>query len=403
MVRNLWFFLFLGVLLAGIPRPVAAGGGTIADVKERGVLDPKTGEVVGIDVDLARAVADRLKVPLRTRIVTSQTWIPYLLNRDVDIIAATVEATPDRAKLVDFSLAYFKTAHRVLARKGSVTALEDLAGRRIGTTRGTAEEEHIRSVVPSASCFFFTDPGKAVEALRKGEIDAISGSGKVLYGCLSSLPQNEFEIPGSVKLSEGGFRIAVRKGEPEFLELVNRTLSDLNEKGNAKRIFDKWFGMRGEEAPVAESAAPGAVGVVTRPTSAQGRFLVIPVQGTFRPGAPVSVFDPQGDLVGEGTGASIYEEETYVDAKAAPAGLIQPGFAATMGYDNLEARDRIRSRKEVIDRVIQASNEEQKQIRREIARKTEQEQKDRERFQEDMSKTRMYLDYQYSDYYYRFR
>lgn len=417
-MKNSWAIL-LGLVLMGTSFPAAgADDGTLGEVKGRGVLvvgvrndappfgfvAPTSGEVVGIDVDLARAVANRLNVPLRVRIVSSQTWIPYLLNRDVDLVAATVTSTPDRAKLVDFSLAYFKTAQRVLARKGSVARVEDLAGKKIGTTQGAAAEQNVRGLVPSASCYFFSDSGKAVEALRKGEIDAISATGSVLYGCLSELPENEYEIPGSVKLSEDGFRIAVRKGDAEFLELVNRALTELNEKGDAKKIFDRWF--RTEEGGALSAVAAGipqAIGVVTRAASAEGRFLVLPIQGIFRPNARVSIFDPQGNLVGEGKVESIYEEETYIDTPGVPKGLIQPGFAAAMGYSTMEGRKQVVSSREVIGKVIRATAEEKERIRRELARKSEREQQEREKFQEEMTKSRMYLDYQYSDYYYRLR
>jgi len=418
MTRTRICSAILTVVLLAAFHPAARAGGSIEEVKERGILvagvrndappfgfvDPTSGEVVGIDVDLARAVANRLNVPLKVRIVTSQIWIPYLLNGDVDLVAATVTRNPDRAKLVDFSLAYFQTSQRVLARKGSVASLEDLAGKKIGTTQGAAAEQNVRDLVPSASCYFFSDSGKAVEALQKGEVDAISASGSVLYGCLSALPENEYEISGSVKLSEDGFRIAVRKGDAKFLDLVNSTLAALNEKGDAKKIFDKWFRSReGSGVRSATAGIPQAMGVVTRSTSTGGRFLVLPIEGTFRPNAGVSIFDPQGNLVGEGKIESIYEEETYIDAPGAPKGLIQPGFSAVMGYGTLEAQKLVLSKKEIIEQVIKATTEEKGKIQREIAQKHEREKQEREKYQEDMTKSKLYLDYQYSDYYYRGR
>lgn len=408
----------LGLLLAGVFHPPARAGDTAKLAENRGALivgvrddsppfsfiDPRSSRIVGIEVDLAEAIAARLNAQLKLKVVTSQTWIPYLLNGDVDLVAATVTRTPDRAKLVDFSLAYFRTTQRVLARKGSVTRLEDLRGKRIGTTQGHSAERNIRNLVPSASCYFFTDTGKAVEALRKGEIDALSATGSILYGCLSALPAEEYEVSGAVKLSEDGFRMAVRKGDRRFLELVNSTLSDLNEKGDAKKIFDKWFHAPEEEGlELAAGGIPQAIGVVTRPTSAEGRYLVIPIEGIFRPDAAVSIFDPQGNPVGEGTVASIYLEETYVDARGAPPGLIQPGFAVGMGYDPEEARRHIRSRSEVIDRLVTETQKELEKERQATARRAEQDKQEREKYQEDITKSRMYLDYQYSDYYYRYR
>lgn len=417
MIRKGILSATMAVALVAVLHPAAPAADTGRKAKERGILvagvrsdtppfgfvDPVSGEVVGIDVDLARAVAQRLGVPLKVRIVTPQTWIPYLLNGDVDLVAATVTRNPDRARLVDFSLAYFRTSQRILAKKGTVTRLEDLGGKKIGATGGRAAERNVRSLVPSASCYFFGDSGKAVEALRNGEIDALSASGSVLYGCLSSLPADEYEIPGSVMLSEDGFRIAVRKDDAGFLDLVNGTLAELDGSGGAKRIFDRWFGAREGEGSGAAAEIPRALGVVTRATSTGGRFLVLPIQGIFRPSAGVSIYDPQGNFVGEGEVAGIYEEETYIDVPGAPDGLLQPGFSAVMGYGAQEARKLVLSKREIIGQVVQANSEEREKIRRETARKQEREMQEREKYQEDMTKTRMYLDYQYSDRYYRFR
>lgn len=407
--------IVLALLVVGTINHTAWSADALDEAKKRGVLvvgvrddappfgfiDRDTGETVGIDVDLAAAVAKRLGVKIRLKTVTAQGWIPDLLNGNVDLVAATVSATPDREKLVDFSLPYFQSTQRVLARKGTVTGIESLEGKRVGTGQGSIAEREIRRQVPGAACYFFSDSRKAVEALRKGEVDALSASGSNLYGCLSALPKDEFEIAEGVTLHEEAYRMALRKGSPGLLAAVNATLEELNAGDGAKAIFDRWFQGKGREA-VASAAARSmqSAGVVVRTTPTDGRYLVLPVLGLFRPSADVAIFDPAGNRVGEGRVASIYQEETYIDAPLVEKGLIQPGYVVAAGASDDEARKIISERRDVIEKVRADAKEEEARIAAEAGAEFQRAKKERERYQEEMTKTKMMLDYQYSDPYF---
>lgn len=405
----------LALLMVGVFQTTAWAADTLDEVKKRGVLivgvrddvppfgfiDRDTGETVGIDIDLATAVAKRIGVKIRLRPVTAQGWIPELLNGNVDLVAATVSANPDREKLVDFSLPYFQSTQRVLARKGAVATLKDLEGKRVGTGQGSVAEREIRKQVPGAACYFFSDSRKAVEALQKGEVDALSASGSNLYGCLSALPKDEFEIAESIKLYEEGYRMAMRRNSPKLLASVNATLEELNAGDGARAIFDKWFQGKGKESvAAAASRSTQSAGVVTRATSTEGRYLVLPISGFFRPSADVSVFDPAGNRVGEGKVASIYQEETYVDLSGTEKGLIQPGFLVAMNIPDAEAKKLITDRRDVIDKVRADAKLEEERILTEAGVEFQRAKKERERYQEEMTKTKMMLDYQYSDPYF---
>ncbi|HEY5996647.1 MAG TPA: transporter substrate-binding domain-containing protein [Candidatus Deferrimicrobiaceae bacterium] len=409
--------IMLALLMTGLFNQFAWAGDTIADARKRGVLivgvrddappfgfiDRDTGETVGVDADLAAAIAKRLDVKLRLKAVTAAGWIPDLLDGKVDLVAAAVASTPDRAKLVDFSQPYFSTTQRVLARKGTVSTVKELAGKKVGVGPGSPAEREIKAQAPGAACYFFSDSRKALEALQKGEVDALSASGSNLYGCLSALPKGEFEIPESIKLSEDAFRLALRKGDPKFLELVNATLAELNSSGGTRAILDKWFQGKGNERKLtAAIRSAQSTGVVTRATSTVNRFLVLPITGYFRPSADVSIFDPNGNLVGEGRVASIYEEETYVDAGEAAAGLVRPGFLVALNSGPEDVKQVIADHKSVIEQIRADAKAEEVRINQEAGAEFQQAKKERAQYQEDVTKTKMMLDYQYSDQYYRY-
>ena len=389
--------------MAGVKERGVLVAGVRADAPPFGFIDKDSGVPAGIDVDLAREIANRLGVRLNLRTVTAAGWIPDLVNGNVDLVAATVSSSPEREKLVDFSMPYFATTQRIIAKKGTVASLKDLEGKKIGTGQDSATERNVRKAVPSAACYYFRDTRKAVEALRKGEVDALSASGANLYGCITALPKGEYEIPASISIAESGYRLAVRKGDGAFLKFVNSALTEMGSGGTSGRIFDKWLaGPVAKDVLTASTDSMKAMGVVTRVASAEGRYLVLPINGTFVPDAELSFFDPQGHRIGNGRVAAIYEDEVYVEAGDVPKGLIQLGFVAAMNYGDVDAEKIILSYGDVIGKVKSDVAHDKESIQKQIAEESSREKKDRERYQEEMTKAKMYLDYQYSDRYYRY-
>lgn len=402
------------ILLLGVLHQAARAGDTLEEVKRRGVLvvgvkntmppfgftDRATGETVGIDIDLTRAIADRLNVKLQLKLVASSERIPALLDGSVDLIAGAIPITPERAKVVDFTTAYFSANQRILARTGAVATLKDLDGKKIGTVKGATTELNVRTLIPTAKAVSFADIRSALDALRKGEVDAVSGYGLILYGLLATLPKDEYEIPASIRIAEERFGLAVRKGDRTLLEAVNGALAGLDASGDAKKIYDKWLQRRGAGGSVPE-APKGlqASGVIVRPAATVGRFIAVATSGTFWMDADISIFDPQGNFVGKGRVKSIYEDEVYLDDTDVPKGLIQPGFSIRMNFTNEEAKKDILAHQEVIQGVKQGAKQDEAERQREIAADARKEKEDRARWQEDMTKTRMVLDYQYENYY----
>ena len=112
--------------------PALAVQDTLAKVKQKGVLvagvkdslppfgyvDEKTRQIVGYDVDFVKALADKLGVKIELKPVTSASRMPQLIEGNIDIIAATMTKTPERAQQIDFSSTYFLTGQKFLGEKG---------------------------------------------------------------------------------------------------------------------------------------------------------------------------------------------------------------------------------------------------------------------------------------------
>ncbi len=253
--------LFLAAIFTFGLTAGAFAGDTLEDVKKKGVLvagvkdslppfgyvDEKTRTIVGYDIDFINAIAKKLGVKVELKPVTSATRMPQLKEGNIDIIAATMTKNPERAKEIDFSDTYFLTGQKFLVKKGSVKSLKDLEGKRIGTAKGSTSEQNVKKALPTAEVLSFDDYPQAFLALQQGKVSAVTTDESILAGLLAKAPnKKEFEIPPKVQISEEPYGLGMRKGDANFVAFVNKTILEMEKKGEAKKIYDKWFGPKSE-------------------------------------------------------------------------------------------------------------------------------------------------------------
>lgn len=234
----------------------AYAGDTLADVKKKGVLvggvkdssppfgyvDEATRQIVGYDVDFLKTIADKLGVKLEIKPVTSATRMPQLVEGNIDIIAATMTKNPERAKQIDFSYTYFLTGQKFLVKKGTVKALADLEGKKIGTAKGSTSEQNVAKALPTATVLSFDDYPQAFLALQQGKVFAVTTDESILAGIRGKAPNKEqFEIP-EVRISDEPYGLGMRKGDKALVDFVNAAIIEMEKSGKAKEIFFKWFG-----------------------------------------------------------------------------------------------------------------------------------------------------------------
>ncbi|MFH1034605.1 MAG: ABC transporter substrate-binding protein [Pseudomonadota bacterium] len=249
--------LALAVLLCvGMGASAARAGDTLAAVKQKGVLvagvkdslppfgyvDEKTRTLVGYDIDFVKAIAQRLGVRLELKPVTSASRMPQLSEGNIDLIAATMTKTPERARQIDFSYTYFATGQKFLVKKGTVKSLKDMAGKKIGTAKGSTSEQNAQKTLPTATVLSFDDYPQAFLALQQGKVFAVTTDESILAGMLGKAPNKaQFEIP-ELRISEEPYGLGLRKGDAAFLAFVNQSLLEMEKSGQARTIYDKWFG-----------------------------------------------------------------------------------------------------------------------------------------------------------------
>ena len=236
----------------------AAQADQLADIKKKGTMvfgvlgtdepnsfiDPKTRQLVGYEIDIATAVAKKIGVKPVFKQMSVSSRIPELQQGHVDVLAATLTHNKERESQVDFALTHFVTGSKVMVRAGSgISALPQLAGKKVVTVRGGTQETNIRAAVPSAEVVTFENTQQAFQALRQGKgVAYVNDESSLLadYGKLGPAAKGFTILPTSIGIE--AIALGLRKGEKSLKSVVDQTLRELEASGAAEQLFNKWYG-----------------------------------------------------------------------------------------------------------------------------------------------------------------
>ena len=195
-------------------------------------------EVVGIDAEMAAAVAEKLGMELKIEDMAFDSLIPALSSGKVDIVAAGMTVTEDRLASVNFSDTYATGIQAIIVTEDSdIASADDLVGKTIGVQQGTTGDLYATDV-EGATIERYAKGMEAVQSLSQGKIDAV---------IIDNEPANVFvsEVEGLKILDEAfateDYAVAVAKDNEELLEQVNTALAELKEDGTLQAIVDKYI------------------------------------------------------------------------------------------------------------------------------------------------------------------
>ncbi|SET33106.1 ABC transporter substrate-binding protein [Stigmatella erecta] len=208
------------------------------------IQNPASRTIVGYDVDLCNAVAKSLGVKTTLKQLAVSARIPELQQGRVDLLAASLTHNKEREALIDFSLSTFITGQKVMVKKQSgITQLDQLAGKKVVTVKGSTMEQSIKKAVPTAVIVSFDNSPQAFLALQQGKGVAYVNDETSLIDDFSKLGAmaKDYEILPH-NLSTERLALGLKKGETAFREQVNKVLRDLEASGEAEKLFTQWFG-----------------------------------------------------------------------------------------------------------------------------------------------------------------
>jgi polar amino acid transport system substrate-binding protein len=264
----------LGVLLALLLTAGACGddddgaddGGTGDDTSEAADLDlvedgkltvcsdipyapfefEEGGELKGVDIDLMKAVADKLGLEAEFRDTDFDGIFAALAAGNCDVIASSVSITDEREEENDFTEGYFEINQSMLVRKGEESTLKDFAslkGKTIGVQSETTGAEFAMEEAEKvdAEVKEFTGADELFTALKAKQVDAV----------VQDFPINAYhaENTGETVVSatfeadepeQYGF--VVKQGNADLLEAIDKALEELKDDGTYEDILDAYLG-----------------------------------------------------------------------------------------------------------------------------------------------------------------
>lgn len=250
MMKGLRLFGLALMALAALP----AAADSFAAIKQRGALrvgcegtyspfcyQDEQGNLVGFDVDIAKAVAGKLGLKAE---FTPSKWEGILAALDTgrfDAIFNQVTVTDDRKKAYDFSQPYTFSGLQILVRKDHVKDIkgpDDLSGKKVGVLLGTNHEEWLRGHT-KADVRTYEDDASRNQDLLVGRIDAILND-RLIVGAAEKIYGGNILATGPL-LYETRQAAAVKKGNAELVAAIDKALADLTADGTMKKISEKWF------------------------------------------------------------------------------------------------------------------------------------------------------------------
>ena len=203
--------------------------------------------IVGIDVEVAQAIADKLGMELEVTDIAFDSIIPGIQTGKYDMGMAGMTVTDERKEQVSFSDSYATGVQVVIVRDGSaITSVDDLladgANTVVGTQAGTTGFLYATSDIEEAGLGTVKSFGKttdAVEALKNGQVDCVILDNEPAKALVAA---NEGLHILDTEYAVEDYAIAIAKENTELLEKVNKALSELKTDGTLQSIVGKYIG-----------------------------------------------------------------------------------------------------------------------------------------------------------------
>lgn len=203
----------------------------------------KSDEIIGFDVDLAKAIAGKLGYKVEVKDMDFNGLVQALKSGQADFVMAGMTPTPDRKKNVDFSDIYYTAKHMIISKKDSnIKSIKDLKGKTIGVQLGSIQEEKAKELTKQVD-FKIEDRNRIpdlIQEIKSGRFDAAIIEDTVAKGYLEKEKEfTEFTVSDDPK--EAGSAIAFPKNS-DLTDKFNQELKKMKDNGELDKLVVKWFG-----------------------------------------------------------------------------------------------------------------------------------------------------------------
>ena len=196
-------------------------------------------DVIGIDADIAQAIADKLGLKLKIEDMEFDSIITAVSTGKADLGLAGMTVTPDRQKNVDFSDSYATGIQSVIVKEDSTIAKpDDLKGKKIGVQLSTTGDIYATDEFGKDSVVQYNKGNDAVMALTQGQIDAVIIDNEPAKSYVAA--NKGLKILDTEYATEN-YAACISKDNAGLTKAVNKALAELKADGTLQKIVDKYI------------------------------------------------------------------------------------------------------------------------------------------------------------------
>ena len=238
MKKTFALILIFALMLCGTAMAETLTMGSSIDFAPYEYYDDETGEIVGIDAEVAAAICEKLGYDLEIVDMDFSAIVPAVTTGKADFGMAGMTVTEDRLVNVDFSNTYATGVQVVIVKEGSDVTLDNLGDQMIGTQRGTTGYIYTSGDYGEDHVTAYDNGASAVQALMNGQVDCV---------VIDSAPAQAFveANPGltilDTEYTSEDYAIGMNKDNTALLEAINGALKELTEDGTIPAIVEKYI------------------------------------------------------------------------------------------------------------------------------------------------------------------
>ena len=196
-------------------------------------------DVIGIDADIAKAIADKMGLKLKIEDMEFDSIITAVSTGKADLGLAGMTVTPDRQKNIDFSDSYATGVQVIIVKEDSTIAKpDDLKGKKIGVQLATTGDAYATDEYGKDSVVQYNKGSDAVMALSQGQVDAVIIDNEPAKSYVAA--NKGLKILDTEYVTED-YAACIAKDNTGLTKAVNKALAELKADGTLQKIVDQYI------------------------------------------------------------------------------------------------------------------------------------------------------------------
>ncbi|MBQ0083560.1 MAG: basic amino acid ABC transporter substrate-binding protein [Clostridiales bacterium] len=197
-----------------------------------------SGKVIGIDAEIAEAIAGKLGMKLTIKDMEFESLITAVSGGSIDMVLAGMTVTDERKQSVNFSDSYATGIQVIIVKEGSSITLDNMGEHIIGVQSGTTGDIYCTGDYGEDHVKQYQNGALAVAALQNGQVDCV---------VIDNEPAKNFVASNAglkildTEYTVEDYAIAIAKNNTELLEKVNKALAELKADGSIDKIVAKYI------------------------------------------------------------------------------------------------------------------------------------------------------------------